>query len=66
MSYEFQMIALIFMRDWYQISAMSFTGEIREELKRRSETVQNLIDRMAYGGAMSDVRGRGAGRGHGR
>lgn len=49
-SYEFQMIALIFMRDWYQISAMSFTGEIREELNRRSETVQNLIDRMAYGG----------------
>lgn len=49
-SYEFQMIALTFMRDWYQISAMSFTGEMREELKRRSETVQNLIDRMAYGG----------------
>ena len=50
MSYEFQMIALIFMRDWYQISAMSFMGEIREELKRRSETVQDLIDMMAYGG----------------
>ena len=49
-SYEFQMIALLFMRDWYQIIAMSFTGETREELKRRSETIQNLIDRMAHGG----------------
>lgn len=49
-SYEFQMIALIFMRDWYQISAMSFTGETREELMRRGKTVQSLIDRMAFGG----------------
>ena len=50
MSYEFQIIALIFMRDWYEINAMNFTGEAREEMKRRGDTVQCLIDRMAIRG----------------
>lgn len=49
-SYEFQAIVLIFIRDWYQINAMSFTGKVREEMKRRCGTVQSLIDRMAFGG----------------
>ena len=49
-SYEFQIIALIFIRDWYQINAMSFTSKVREEMKRRCGTVQSLIDRMMLGG----------------
>lgn len=50
MSYEFQIIALVFIRDWYQINAMSFTGRVREEMNRRRDTVQSLIDRMTLGG----------------
>lgn len=46
MQTAFMIIVLGFIRDWYQKSAMEFSGKLRDEYKERSRSIQAAIDEI--------------------
>lgn len=46
MHITFQVMVLVFIRDWYQLSAQNSTGEVRDYLMKMARDCERLADEI--------------------
>ena len=54
MSIRFQIMVLLFIRDWYQLQAVKEMGKMREFFNERAGVYQEALDELVSGASGGD------------